>query len=30
MGLWGPGHVIACHIPLEDLAGVDPVIEAAS
>jgi len=26
----GAGHVIACHIPLEDLSAVEPVIEAAS
>ena len=26
----GAGHVIACHIPLEDLAAVEPVIKGAS
>ncbi len=26
----GEGHVIACHIPLEDLSAVEPVIKAAS
>ena len=26
----GEGHVIACHIPLEELRGVEPVIRAAS
>jgi hypothetical protein len=29
-GWAGGGHVIACHIPLEDLAAVEPVITAAS
>ncbi|MDA0369583.1 MAG: ABC transporter ATP-binding protein, partial [Proteobacteria bacterium] len=24
------GHRIACHIPLEDLAGVDPVVRPAA